>query len=168
MKKNSKNDSSKKDTDKKQENGLSISRALQATKRKIFPHKAPATQEKNPSTDGKKQTDSTKEQLHQSITGNALYQSIKSPPAHIERQLMSDEEARKMLAQYEKGKGQTCLGKQQWIFIEVFYPKSLQRKNFKQSKMKHQFQYLKKELSRRVSAWKQINHQKRVLIWLMA
>ncbi|HHF0526085.1 TPA: protein kinase domain-containing protein [Legionella anisa] len=104
MKKNSKNDSSKKDTDKKQENGLSISRALQATKRKIFPHKAPATQEKNPSTDGKKQTDSTKEQLHQSITGNALYQSIKSPPAHIERQLMSDEEARKMLAQYEKGK----------------------------------------------------------------
>lgn len=46
MKKNSKNDSSKKDTDKKQENGLSISRALQATKRKIFPHKAPATQEK--------------------------------------------------------------------------------------------------------------------------
>ncbi|MCE0724769.1 MULTISPECIES: protein kinase domain-containing protein [Legionella] len=59
MKKNSKNDSSKKDIDKKQDNGFSIVRAWQATKRKIF--KTSSTQENNPSTDGKKQTDSTKE-----------------------------------------------------------------------------------------------------------
>ncbi|WP_454782935.1 protein kinase domain-containing protein [Legionella sp. WA2022007384] len=112
MKNHSKKDSEKKkEPEKNKESGLSISNALRATKRKLFSQKTNLTkvaaENTSSSIDTSKENKPLKtahELTQLSNKGNSLYQSIKSPPEHLKKQFISDEEARNLLVQYESRK----------------------------------------------------------------
>jgi tRNA A-37 threonylcarbamoyl transferase component Bud32 len=105
MKKQSISNSSKKDTPIKQENGISNTHALRATKRAVFPHKISENKADTATTVRVNPSALIKEQGHPLTSKEkALYQSIKSLPNSLKRKLMCDEEAQKLLFQYEAGK----------------------------------------------------------------